>query len=90
MKQNTGNKTRIVIYTIFILFLGVFLACGFIYKFPAIFQETVTKIEKDVTVTDEGIADAVDKVFDSVVIKKMFYMHLEVDLFIKLIIKICI
>ncbi len=68
MKQNSNKKTRIVVYTIFILFLGVFLAYGIMYKFPAIFQETVTKIEKDVTVTDKGIADAVEKVYNSVII----------------------
>lgn len=68
MKQNANSKTRIIVYTILIFLLGVFLAYGIIYKFPAIFQETITKIEKDVTITDEGIADAVEKVYDSVVI----------------------
>ncbi len=68
MKQGANQKTKIVVYTIFILLLGVFLTYGFIYKFPAIFQETITKIEKDVTVTDAGIADAVEKVYDSVII----------------------
>lgn len=68
MKQNANSKTRIVVYTIFILLLGVLLAYGIIYKFPALFQETITKIEKDVTVTDKGIADAVEKVYDSVII----------------------
>lgn len=68
MKQNASSKTRVVVYTIFILLLGVFLAYGFMYKFPAIFQETITRVEKDVKITDEGIADAVEKVYDSVVI----------------------
>lgn len=68
MKQNTDKKTRIIVYTMFGLFLGLFLAYGIIYKFPAMFKETITKIEKDVTVTDEGIADAVEKVYDSVII----------------------
>ena len=68
MKQNSDKKTRIIVYTIFGIFLGVFLAYGIIYKFPAMFQETITKIEKDVTVTDEGIADAVEKVYDSVIV----------------------
>lgn len=72
MKQNSDKKTRIIVYTIFGLFLGVFLAYGIIYKFPAIFQETITKIEKDVTVTDKGIADAVEKVYDSVIIVSTF------------------
>ncbi len=68
MKQNANSKVRGIVYTIFILLLGVFLTYGIIYKFPAIFQETITRVEKDVTVTDEGIADAVEKVYDSVVI----------------------
>jgi len=68
MKQNSDKKTKIIVYTIFGIFLGVFLAYGIIYKFPTIFHETVTKIERDVTVTDEGIADAVEKVYDSVVV----------------------
>ena len=68
MKQNANNKTKIIVYTIFILLLGVLLAYGIMYKFPAIFQETITRVEKDVTVTDEGIADAVEKVYGSVVI----------------------
>lgn len=68
MKQNSDQKTRAIIYGIALFFLGVFLAYGIIYKFPSIFQETITKIEKDVTVTDKGIADAVEKVYDSVII----------------------
>lgn len=68
MKQTSDKKTRIIIYGIALFFLGIFLAYGIIYKFPAIFQETITKIEKDVTVTDKGIADAVEKVYDSVII----------------------
>ena len=68
MKQNTNRKTRMVVYTLLILFIGVFLAYGFMYKFPKLFHETITKIEKDVTVTDEGIADAVEKVYDSVIV----------------------
>ncbi len=68
MKQNSKQKTRVIIYALFGILLGVFLAYSFIYKFPAIFQETITKIERDVTVTDEGIADAVDNVYDSVIV----------------------
>lgn len=68
MKQNSKSTTRTVVYTLLILLVGVFLTYGFIYKFPKLFQETITKIEKDVTVTDEGIADAVEKVYDSVIV----------------------
>ena len=84
MKQSSSKKTRMVVYTLFILFLGIFLAYGIIYKFPALFKETITKIEKDVTVTDEGIADAVEKVYDSVVIVTNYKGDtLVVGLFIK-------
>lgn len=68
MKQNSDKRTRTIIYSILLLFLGAFLAYGIIYKFPAIFKETITKIEKNVTVTDEGIADAVENVYDSVIV----------------------
>lgn len=68
MKQNTNSKTRVVVYTIFIFLLGVLLTYGIIYKFPTLFQETITKIERDITVTDKGIADAVEKVYNSVII----------------------
>ena len=68
MKQTTEQKTRAIIYGISIFFLGVLLAYGIVYKFPNVYQETITKIEKDVTVTDKGIADAVEKVYDSVII----------------------
>ena len=68
MKQNSDKRTRFIVYTLAGIFLGVFLVYGIIYKFPTLFQETVTRIERDITVTDEGIADAVEKVFDSVVI----------------------
>ena len=68
MKQNSNKKTRFIVYTVLGIFLGVFLVYGIIYKFPTIFQETVTRIERDITVTDEGIADAVEKAYNSVVI----------------------
>lgn len=68
MKQNSNKGTRKIVFMLFGLFLGVFLMYGIMYKFPKVFNETVTKIERDITVTDEGIADAVEKVYNSVVI----------------------
>ena len=68
MKQNSDQRTRKIVYTICGILLGVLLAYSIGYKFPSTFQETITKIEKDVTVTDEGIADAVEKVYDSVIV----------------------
>lgn len=68
MKQDSSKRTKVIIYSLFLFFLGVLIIYSIIYKIPGTFQETITKVEKDVTVTDVGIADAVDKVYDSVVI----------------------
>lgn len=61
------------VLTIVILFLGIFIlgissTFYIIEKYPSIFMKTITKLEKDVTVTDVGIADSVEKVYDSVII----------------------
>lgn len=71
-KNSIHNKTK-KIFGISGIVLGTFLvgmAVAFftVYKYPEFFEVVVTKIEKDVTVTDTGIADAVDKVFDSVIV----------------------
>ena len=61
------------IITTFLLFIGTFIlgitgAFLIIDKYPSLFRETITKLEKDVTITENGIADAVDKVYDSVIV----------------------
>ncbi len=62
-----NNKKNIVSY-IMVLFIGALIMYAVVYFFPTSITENVTKLEKDVTVTDTGIADAVEKVYDSVVI----------------------
>lgn len=57
----------------FLLFLIAFMCgCGIMYAaisaFPSLFSTSTTKVVKDVTITENGIADAVDKIYDSVVI----------------------
>lgn len=47
---------------------GVIVTFLIIEKHPNTFLKTVTKLEKDVTITENGIADAVEKVYDSVII----------------------
>ncbi|MBQ3511534.1 MAG: trypsin-like peptidase domain-containing protein [Bacilli bacterium] len=56
----------LVIIGIFIL--GIASTILIIDKYPSLFRETITKLEKDVTVTETGIADAVEKVYDSVIV----------------------
>lgn len=62
-----SNKKNIVSY-IMVLFIGALIMYAVVYFFSTSITENVTKLEKDVTVTDTGIADAVEKVYDSVVI----------------------
>ena len=66
------KKAPKIITTCF-LFIGTFIigitsTFFIIDKYPSLFRETITKLEKDVTITENGIADAVDKVYDSVIV----------------------
>lgn len=69
MTEKQNNKTlRNGIIIIIIFFLGMLAMYGIFYYFPSTIGTVVTKLEKDVTITDTGIADAVEKVYDSVVV----------------------
>lgn len=67
-KDKNGNDYLIPfvtsLITILICMILVFIYCNFFLEKG----ENTTKVEKDVTVTDEGIADAVDKIYDAVVV----------------------
>ena len=65
-KENTFLRNGIILIITFLL--GMLFLYGIFYLFPNVIGETITKVERDVTVTDEGIADAVDKVYDAVVV----------------------
>ena len=65
-KKNTTLRNGIILIIVFLL--GMLTLYGIFYFFPNVIGETITKVEKDVTITDEGIADAVEKVYDSVVV----------------------
>ncbi|MBE6155360.1 MAG: PDZ domain-containing protein [Firmicutes bacterium] len=64
-KENYLAKILVVI---FVFFLG----CGAMYSviaaFPSVFSTNITKLEKNVTVTDTGLAESVEKVYDAVVV----------------------
>lgn len=65
-KANFKLKNGIIIVITF--FVGMLSMYGIFYYFPSTIGTVVTKLEKDVTVTDQGIADAVEKLYDSVVV----------------------
>ena len=54
-KKNTTLRNGIILIITFLL--GALALYGVFYFFPNVIGTTVTKLEKDVTVTDEGIAD---------------------------------
>jgi len=59
----------IVILALLMLGIGVFGTITYFKKFPNSVEQitNITKTEKEVTVTDSGIADAVEKIYDAVV-----------------------
>ena len=67
MENNVKNNNKAIILIV-VFFLGCLVMYGIIHFYPSILGQNITKLEKDVTVTENGIADAVDKVYDAVVI----------------------
>ena len=70
MKKN--NKILGIIIAVIVFFIGALTMYGVIYLFPTSITTITTKLEKDVTVTDKGIADAVEKIYDAVVVVKTY------------------
>lgn len=66
--NNDGKFLRNTIIITIVFVCGASLMYGLIYSFPQIFNTTIKLEESTVTVTDLGIADAVEKVYDSTVI----------------------
>jgi len=56
------------LYGISMFLLGGGMMYGIIYYNPITTDDVVTKVEKDVTITDNGIADSVEKVYDNVIV----------------------
>ncbi|MBE6154725.1 MAG: PDZ domain-containing protein [Firmicutes bacterium] len=66
MKKN--NITKNIVITIIVFFLGMGAMYGLVRYYPILISTEVTKIDKNVTITDTGIAEAVDKLYDAVVV----------------------
>ena len=62
------TKTRNIIVAIVAFFLGAGALYGVIKLYPAVLLKEVTKLEKNVSIIDSGIAESVEKVYDSVVV----------------------
>ena len=80
VKEKKKGKAGVVILFIFVM-IGSFLAgAGGLFLFfkysPEYASQTITNInksEKEVTVIDNGIADAVEKIYDAVVVVETYY-----------------
>lgn len=66
MEKNRNIAKILIIICVF--FLGMYLNTVLIQFFPSENNKESLKVEKDVTITETGIAEAVEKVYDSVVI----------------------
>lgn len=67
-KNGNNNWSKKIIPYIVVFFIGCIIMYAIIYFFPVTLTESVTKEERNVTITDTGIAEAVDKVYDAVVV----------------------
>lgn len=63
-----SNKIGNILLVIFAFFLGAVGMYALVKYSPEAVQTIVNKSEKEVTITDTGIADAVEKIYDSVVV----------------------
>jgi serine protease Do len=68
MNEEQNKQRRSLVNYLIIFFVGCLAMYAVVYFFPTSITENVTKLEKDVTVTDTGIADAVEKVYNAVVV----------------------
>ena len=68
MSEEQNKQRRSLVNYLIVFFVGCLAMYAVVYFFPTSITESVTKLEKDVTVTDAGIADAVEKVYNAVVI----------------------
>ena len=66
--ERKRNITKNLIIILTAVFVGAVLMYGLIYMYPQRFSTEITKVQKDVTVTETGIADAVEKIYDAVVV----------------------
>lgn len=69
MNENLNQKaTKNIMSYIIIFLVGCLVMYAIVYFFPITVTEEVTKEVRDVTINDTGIAEAVEKVYDAVVV----------------------
>ena len=71
-KKKSGKIAVTIICMILVFFAGCAGMFGLIYACPNLFTSELTRIEKKVTITDTGLAEAVDKVYNAVVVVSVY------------------
>ena len=74
IRENTGGKYFLVGVVMF--FVGALSLYAVMYFFPAPFVKTITEETRNVNITNTGIADAVEKIYDAVVVVKTYKSQL--------------
>ncbi len=73
MKSNNGIKYLVI--GILCVFLGCAGMYALIYFYPNTVINTISKVEKEVTVNENGISDGIDAVYDSVVVVENYQIN---------------
>jgi len=68
MNEEKRNDSKKIIVYIVTFLVGCLAMYAVIYFCPIVVTRNITKLEKDVTVNENGIADAVEKIYDAVVV----------------------
>lgn len=71
-KKNTNQNGKLFLVGIIMFFVGAIGLYSLMYFFPEPFVKTITEEVKNVNITDTGIADAVEKIYDAVVVVKTY------------------
>lgn len=80
MEENTKKRDRKIFSKIILVLITFFLGAGgmyaVIYFFPTNFIETkntnTTKVVKDVSITESGLSESVEKIYDAVVVVETY------------------
>ena len=67
------TAAKLFLVGVIMFFVGAGTLYAIMYFNPAPFVKTITEETRNVTVTDTGIADAVEKIYDAVVVVKTYY-----------------
>ncbi len=68
MNNSKNNKLNTIVISILCFFIGCGGMYALVYYFPSSIVNTISKVEKEVTVNENGISDGIEAVYDSVVV----------------------